>query len=82
MQALSGVGESIQIKADVLDNSALNAALNAQFLFQIGIFSAVPMILGFILEQGFLRVMTNFFIMIFLLFLIFRKIMNCEKTYT
>ncbi|VFQ94453.1 unnamed protein product [Cuscuta campestris] len=39
-------------RADIFDN----AALNAQFLFQIGVFSAVPMILGFILEQGFLRI--------------------------
>ncbi|KAG5535751.1 hypothetical protein RHGRI_023499 [Rhododendron griersonianum] len=49
--ALSGVGEDVQSRAEVMDN----AALNAQFLFQIGIFTAVPMILGFILEQGFLR---------------------------
>ena len=39
-----------------MDNTALSAALNTQFLYQIGIFSAVPMILGFILEQGFLTV--------------------------
>ena len=55
-QALSGVGESIQEKADILGNTALSAALNTQFLFQIGVFSAIPMILGFILEEGFLRV--------------------------
>ncbi|XP_020585095.1 callose synthase 9-like [Phalaenopsis equestris] len=58
--ALSGVGEAIQDTADIMDNTALNAALNAQFLFQIGIFSAVPMILGFILEQGFLRAIISF----------------------
>ncbi|GMP92006.1 hypothetical protein CsSME_00042420 [Camellia sinensis var. sinensis] len=58
--ALSGVGESIQQRADVLNNAALNAALNAQFLFQIGIFTAVPMILGFILEQGFFRAVVSF----------------------
>lgn len=46
----------VQTRADILDNTALNAALNAQFLFQIGIFTALPMILCFILEQGFLRV--------------------------
>lgn len=55
-QALSGVGETIQIRARILDNTALTTALNTQFLFQIGIFTAVPMVLGFILEQGFLRV--------------------------
>ncbi|KAL7202970.1 hypothetical protein ACSBR1_034423 [Camellia fascicularis] len=58
--ALSGVGESIQQRADVLNNAALNAALNAQFLFQIGIFTAVPMILGFILEQGLFRAVVSF----------------------
>ncbi|CAJ1977780.1 unnamed protein product [Sphenostylis stenocarpa] len=53
--ALSGVGETIEERARITNNTALSAALNTQFLFQIGIFTAVPMILGFILEQGFLR---------------------------
>lgn len=56
LQALSGVGKSIEVRAQILQNTALSAALNTQFLFQIGIFTAVPMILGFILEQGFLKV--------------------------
>lgn len=55
-QALSGVGEAIEFRAHLTKNTALSAALNTQFLFQIGIFTAVPMVLGFILEQGFLRV--------------------------
>ncbi|XP_024020738.1 callose synthase 9 isoform X2 [Morus notabilis] len=58
--ALSGVGETIQIRARILDNTALTTALNTQFLFQIGIFTAVPMVLGFILEQGFLRAVVSF----------------------
>ncbi|KAJ3682007.1 hypothetical protein LUZ60_014580 [Juncus effusus] len=58
--ALSGVGQSIQNRADILGNTALNAALNTQFLFQIGIFTAVPMVLGFILEQGFLTAIVSF----------------------
>lgn len=58
--ALSGVGETINIRANIEDNAALSAALNTQFLFQIGIFSAVPMILGFILEQGFLKAVVSF----------------------
>ncbi|XWS71098.1 hypothetical protein CRYUN_Cryun03dG0108600 [Craigia yunnanensis] len=61
--ALSGVGERMQDIAQITNNSALEAALNAQFLFQIGIFSAVPMILGFILEQGFLRAIVSFITM-------------------
>lgn len=55
-QALSGVGETIEERAKITKNTALSAALNTQFLFQIGVFTAVPMVLGFILEQGFLRV--------------------------
>jgi callose synthase len=39
-----------------LGNTALDAALNAQFLVQIGIFTAVPMIMGFILELGLMKV--------------------------
>ncbi|KAL3620450.1 Callose synthase 9 [Castilleja foliolosa] len=69
--ALSGVGEAIQTVADVLGNTALSATLNAQFLFQIGIFTAVPMILGFILEQGFLRAVVSFVTMQFQLCTVF-----------
>ncbi|KAL6966330.1 Callose synthase 9 [Sarracenia purpurea var. burkii] len=58
--ALSGVGEGIQVRANILKNTSLNAALNAQFLFQIGVFTAVPMVLGFILEQGFFRAVVSF----------------------
>ncbi|MBA0553142.1 hypothetical protein Golob_012353, partial [Gossypium lobatum] len=61
--ALSGVGETMQVRARITDNTALEAALNTQFLFQIGIFSAVPMVLGFILEQGFLRAIVSFITM-------------------
>lgn len=43
-----------------MENTALSAALNTQFLFQIGIFTAVPMILGCVLELGFLRVRLGF----------------------
>jgi callose synthase len=39
-----------------MGNTALDAALNAQFLVQIGVFTAVPMIMGFILELGLLKV--------------------------
>ncbi|CAN4089723.1 unnamed protein product [Withania somnifera] len=69
--ALSGVGETIQDRANILQNTALSAALNAQFLFQIGVFTAVPMILGFILEQGFLRAVVGFVTMQFQLCTVF-----------
>ncbi|XP_055818991.1 callose synthase 9 [Solanum dulcamara] len=69
--ALSGVGATIQDRANILQNTALSAALNAQFLFQIGVFTAVPMILGFILEQGFLRAVVGFVTMQFQLCTVF-----------
>ncbi|KAK3042260.1 hypothetical protein RJ639_001855 [Escallonia herrerae] len=69
--ALSGVDEEIDVRADITRNTALSAALNAQFLFQIGIFTAVPMILGFILEQGFLRAVVSFITMQFQLATVF-----------
>ncbi|CAN6308264.1 unnamed protein product [Urochloa humidicola] len=69
--ALSGVGESIQNRADILQNTALNAALNTQFLFQIGVFTAVPMILGFILEYGVLTAFVQFITMQFQLCSVF-----------
>ncbi|KAH7560447.1 hypothetical protein JRO89_XS10G0022600 [Xanthoceras sorbifolium] len=60
---LSGVGETLQTRARITDNTALSAAMNTQFLIQIGVFTAVPMILGFILEQGFLRACVSFITM-------------------
>ncbi|CAB4281726.1 unnamed protein product [Prunus armeniaca] len=61
--SLSGVEGELQDRALVTKNTALTAALNTQFLIQIGIFTAVPMILGFILEQGFLRAVVSFLTM-------------------
>nr|ABF93678.1 1,3-beta-glucan synthase component bgs3, putative, expressed [Oryza sativa Japonica Group]BAG91476.1 unnamed protein product [Oryza sativa Japonica Group] len=69
--ALSGVGESIQNRVDILQNTALNAALNTQFLFQIGVFTAIPMILGFILEFGVLTAFVSFITMQFQLCSVF-----------
>ncbi|KAK2977667.1 hypothetical protein RJ640_015664 [Escallonia rubra] len=69
--ALSGVDEQIEDRAKITQNTALTVALNAQFLFQIGIFTAVPMILGFILEQGFLRAIVGFVTMQFQLATVF-----------
>ncbi|KAL2323845.1 hypothetical protein Fmac_022903 [Flemingia macrophylla] len=69
--ALSGVGETIVERARITKNTALSAAMNTQFLFQIGIFTAVPMVLGFILEQGFLRAIVSFVTMQFQLCTVF-----------
>lgn len=69
--ALSGVDEDIQIRANVMRNTALSTAINTQFLFQIGVFTAVPMVLGFILEMGFLRAVVSFTTMQFQLCTVF-----------
>ncbi|XP_030938469.1 callose synthase 10 isoform X3 [Quercus lobata] len=61
--AFSGLDEAISKEAKITGNSALDAALNAQFLVQIGIFTAVPMIMGFILELGLLKAVFSFITM-------------------
>lgn len=55
-QAFSGLDSAISTEAKLLGNTAFEAVLNAQFLVQIGVFTAVPMIMGFILELGLLKV--------------------------
>jgi len=62
LQALSGVDSALK-KNNLLENTALQSALETQFLLQIGVFTAVPMIVNFILEQGVLRAIISFFTM-------------------
>ncbi|KAI9108924.1 hypothetical protein K1719_020229 [Acacia pycnantha] len=61
--AFSGLDEQISKQARRLGNTALDAALNAQFLVQIGVFTAIPMIMGFILELGLLKAVFSFITM-------------------
>ncbi|KAG6633255.1 hypothetical protein I3843_12G034200 [Carya illinoinensis] len=61
--AFSGLDQQISEKAEELGSTALDAALNAQFLVQIGVFTAVPMIMGFILESGLLKAVFSFITM-------------------
>ncbi|XP_061360871.1 callose synthase 10 [Gastrolobium bilobum] len=61
--AFSGLDEAVSEQAKLMGNTALNAALNAQFLVQIGVFTAVPMIMGFILELGLLKAIFSFITM-------------------
>ncbi|TVU31475.1 hypothetical protein EJB05_23161, partial [Eragrostis curvula] len=61
--ALSGLDFAIPRQARFLGNTAFDAALNAQFLVQIGIFTAVPMIMGFILELGLMKAILSFITM-------------------
>ncbi|KAK2968255.1 hypothetical protein RJ640_030305 [Escallonia rubra] len=63
IQAFSGLDRGISREAKFLGNTALDAVLNAQFLVQIGIFTAVPMIMGFILELGLLQAIFSFITM-------------------
>ncbi|KAF8021555.1 hypothetical protein BT93_G1872 [Corymbia citriodora subsp. variegata] len=51
--AFSGLDEGISKAAKMLGNTALNAVLNAQFLVQIGVFTAVPMIMGLSLSRDY-----------------------------
>ncbi|XP_078444435.1 glucan synthase-like 8 [Wolffia australiana] len=61
--AFSGLDSAISRRARILGNTALDAALNAQFLVQIGVFTAVPMIMGFILELGLIKAIFSFITM-------------------
>ncbi|CAH1438689.1 unnamed protein product [Lactuca virosa] len=47
---------NLELIAKFLNNTALNTALITQFLFQICVFTVLPMVLGFILELAFLRI--------------------------
>lgn len=69
--AFSGLDKGISVQAELLGNTALEAVLNAQFLVQIGIFTAVPMIMGFILELGLLQAVFSFITMQFQLCSVF-----------
>lgn len=62
-QALSGVDTSLKEKG-LSANVALQSALDTQFLLQIGVFTAVPMIMNFVLEEGILRVRFFYFLSI------------------
>ncbi|KAL3689639.1 hypothetical protein R1sor_015948 [Riccia sorocarpa] len=61
--ALSGMDQQLQDVADLTGNRALASAINTQFLLQIGIFTAIPMIVNFILEQGVLKAIISFLTM-------------------
>ncbi|KAK1433883.1 hypothetical protein QVD17_10801 [Tagetes erecta] len=61
--AFSGLDQGISNRSMLLGNTAFNAVLNAQFLVQIGVFTAVPMIMGFILELGLLKAVFSFITM-------------------
>jgi len=61
--ALSGIEDALKNKDNILGNKALEAALDTGFLFQIGLFAAVPLVMNFILEQGVSRAVISFITM-------------------
>ncbi|XP_048229033.1 callose synthase 10 isoform X2 [Ricinus communis] len=61
--AFSGLDSAIAKQARLSGNTALDAVLNTQFLVQIGVFTAVPMVMGFILELGLLKAVFSFITM-------------------
>nr|KAJ0213847.1 hypothetical protein LSAT_V11C400188290 [Lactuca sativa] len=61
--AFSGLDEGISSRSRILGNTAFSAVLNTQFLVQIGVFTAVPMVMGFILELGLLKAIFSFITM-------------------
>lgn len=61
--AFSGLDRAISREAKLSGNTSLDAVLNTQFLVQIGVFTAVPMIMGFILELGLLQAVFSFITM-------------------
>ncbi|GJM93097.1 hypothetical protein PR202_ga09623 [Eleusine coracana subsp. coracana] len=61
--ALSGLEAGIQGSANSTNNKALGTVLNQQFVIQLGLFTALPMIIENSLEQGFLPAIWDFFTM-------------------
>ncbi|XP_042448753.1 callose synthase 12-like isoform X1 [Zingiber officinale] len=58
--ALSGLENSIKNTADSTNNAALGTILNQQFVIQLGLFTALPMIIENSLEHGFLPSIWDF----------------------
>ncbi|KAH7651839.1 callose synthase protein [Dioscorea alata] len=61
--ALSGLEESIKERANSTNNTALGTVLNQQFIIQLGLFTALPMIVENSLEHGFLPAVWDFLTM-------------------
>lgn len=61
--ALSGLEASIKNNADSTNNAALGTVLNQQFIIQLGLFTALPMIVENSLEHGFLPAIWDFLTM-------------------
>eukprot|EP00262_Sarcandra_glabra_P021935 TRINITY_DN9468_c0_g4_i1.p1 TRINITY_DN9468_c0_g4~~TRINITY_DN9468_c0_g4_i1.p1 ORF type:complete len:1053 (+),score=151.44 TRINITY_DN9468_c0_g4_i1:292-3159(+) len=61
--ALSGIEDAIKGTVDSSNNAALGTVLNQQFIIQLGLFTALPMIVENSLEHGFLSAIWDFLTM-------------------
>ncbi|KAG0456686.1 hypothetical protein HPP92_024474 [Vanilla planifolia] len=61
--ALSGLEAAIKNNADSTSNAALGTVLNQQFIIQLGLFTALPMVVENALEHGFLGAVWDFLTM-------------------
>ncbi|XP_078438766.1 callose synthase 12-like [Wolffia australiana] len=61
--ALSGLEDSFKSSLQTSSNRALGAVLNQQFIIQLGLFTALPMIVENSLEHGFLTAVWEFITM-------------------
>lgn len=79
--SLSGLEAAIKGSADTTNNAALETVLNQQFIIQLGLFTALPMILENALEHGFLTAVWDFLTMQFQLASVFYTFSMGTKTH-
>ncbi|KAJ4787767.1 glucan synthase-like 1 [Rhynchospora pubera] len=79
--SLSGLEAAIKGSADSTNNTALATVLNQQFIIQLGIFTALPMIIENALEHGFLTAVWDFLTMQFQLASVFYTFSMGTKTH-
>ncbi|XP_073007244.1 callose synthase 12-like isoform X2 [Typha latifolia] len=79
--ALSGLEDAFRQNADSTSNAALGTVLNQQFIIQLGIFTALPMVVENSLEHGFLPAVWDFITMQFQLASVFYTFSMGTKTH-
>lgn len=79
--SLSGLEAAIKGTADSTNNAALETVLNQQFIIQLGLFTALPMIIENAIERGFLIAIWDFFTMQFQLSSVFYTFSMGTKTH-
>lgn len=79
--SLSGLEAAIKGTADSTNNAALETVLNQQFIIQLGLFTALPMIIENAIEHGFLTAIWDFLTMQFQLASVFYTFSMGTKTH-